>query len=301
MNTNDAIISPEQARIAARGAFLRLHPNQELWFDLAWQSQTTSAVPSEGALQSKPFPGLGVSGSTNQITKQMAQDFAVLATTFIIQSPVARSEMMTKLKAVMQERGKAKPVQEWVRQLAEELLDAAPVETESAKPCHTPAANFAVDRLAVWVFPAHDIGPVMPIICTPAGVRVRFWNRRHKYDLFIQQRQVFAPKIRKDELIQLAEDEYRALTQLLINKGNPLAPVAIYRHAYKNEGLIQGLTEADILTSHIKSLISRLRKYLIPAVPSLEIPDKRTMDGYAIQGVFEACLILPASSADPAG
>lgn len=292
-------VSPAYAAIVARELFLLLHPSEQAWFDLAWDACSQAPLPSDWSVKLATLPGLGVLPRNAPVTEQLARDFAVMAATFLIQSPVARNELIERLKEASTKRGHAKPVREWIAQAANEILNGKPgsVKTSGATPSPSPMEP-APDYL-VWNLSAHDVISSGPKGCASAEIDSRYWNLRGQYDLFIHHGLVFAPKAAKDNEINLQASDFRLLVAMLVHKGRALEPAPLYLLAWQHAAISSGYAECDLLTNYLKPAISRVRTKFKPMIPGFQIPGKREARGYAIKGPFRFCVILPAAEAAP--
>lgn len=294
---NSTMITPERASTVAQELFVLLHPGRAEWFDVAWKTVAGGTVPVGRAEDWQTLAGLGAAGIPADLSQRMARDFAALATTCLIESPIARSELLARLKDACTKRGHARAIREWLTRAAEEILDRqAGGSADSTGAFPTEGMGEDQDCL-VWDLKANDILAGRPERYTGSGTASACWARRKNYDLFIHGRMVYAPQKRGDAAVELGEREYRALVTLLLSKGNPVKPLTLYKIAYEYSGPVQGLNEKDILASHLRTLVSRLRGPLSTAVPGLKIPDQRKLRGYAVQGPFTVCLVLPLEQA----
>jgi len=290
MNTNTPAITPVFAAWTARKIFLKLHPGEDEWFDLIWKACLEHREKTDEAPGAVLPPALGVLPRDNAMTQQLAKDFAVMASTFLIQSPMARSELLNRLKDACSKHGHAKPVQNWVTQMAQELLGENYCEADLNQ--KTPESGVAADYL-VWDISSEDVMSSEPKEC-PADTMREYWNKRMKYDLFINLETVFTPKTSKDKEIEIDKSDFRLLVALLLHKGRALDPIKLYLMGWEMASLSSGLAESDILANYLKGAISRIRTKFNGTIPNFKIPDKREYNGYVIKGRFDACVILSA-------
>jgi hypothetical protein len=297
---NNQMISPEESRAVARALFGQLHRGQEEWFDLAWEFCTRQPLGGDQTVAWNAVPGLGAIAQNDPATQQLARDFAVMAATFLIQSAVARNQLIEHLKEACSKRGHAKPVREWITRAAEEILDRQISRGSKlgGKSVAGPSEPQGDPDYLVWNLNAHDVLAGEPEKCASSDIGRRFWGPRDKYDLFIHKGLLFAPK-KMDKEIPMKGTDFRLLVAMLVHKGEALDPMRLYLLAWKVREPAPGQVERDILVDYIKPAVARLRDCLDLLVPNFNIPDKRTANGYAIRGIFSCCIILSNVEADP--
>jgi hypothetical protein len=293
-------VSPSQAAIVARELFLLLHPAERTWFERIWDSCAKAPSPVEcGGSWTAPS-GLGASAEESPASRRLAEDFAVMATTFLLQSPMARSELLKRLEEACAKRGYAKTVRDWVAQVAGQILDSQASNTEhTARTLDNSYASESPADYLVWNHATNDVVSAGPEKCTTAEINLRCWERRSEYDLLIYKGLVFAPKAAGDHEIELKASDFRLLVAMLVHKPQALAPTRLYLFAWQQSGLTQGNAESDILTKYLKPAMTRLRTQVKPLIQGMDIPDKRTVRGYAIKGAFSFCVSLSVFDAGP--
>ena len=86
---NTEIVTPQQARQIARRLFLKLYPDQEDWFDLAWGCYARLGVQTESGVKLANLPGLGAVAGTDPLTENTINYFVSFANAFLIEHPIA--------------------------------------------------------------------------------------------------------------------------------------------------------------------------------------------------------------------
>jgi hypothetical protein len=288
------LVTPAQAREVARQLFNQLHPGNTEWFELAWDYCRTRPQTLAVEMEWKLLPGLPATAAPDKVSAPMARQFAALAATFLIESALARTELLRRLRDAVARLGQHPALKEWLTRSVEEAL------THTDFLSQTPQTNAAQEPQAyvVWEIGEYDVVAGNPMRCTEQDMNADYWSQRKNFDLFVRDQLVFAPKTLGDAEIQLHENERRLLVNLLINKGITLDPVQLYLNVFGKKSLVLGRSESDILQSHLKSALSRVRTPLKSCVPNFQIPDKRVFRGYTCKGDFSACVVIPASLAD---
>lgn len=116
-------VTPEQAKAVARTLFTQMYRDQEVWFDLAWDRFCTRGADRDRRVSPAEMSGLGVAGEANNLTLTMARQFADLAATFLIRSPIARSELLARLRKNQVRSGKPDAVIDWLMESAAQTLE----------------------------------------------------------------------------------------------------------------------------------------------------------------------------------
>lgn len=98
------LITPDEAKNIAKAMFISYHPDNEMWFDVAWE------VLEENELHHKPasnlclLPGLAATGETSSDMALMADDFAMFFEAFMTKDPVRGTELAEKIQNIAARR-----------------------------------------------------------------------------------------------------------------------------------------------------------------------------------------------------
>ena len=93
---NTEIVTPQQARQIARRLFLKLYPDQEDWFDLAWGCYARLGVQTESGVKLANLPGLGAVAGTDPLTENTINYFVSFANAFLIEHPIALGRLLER-------------------------------------------------------------------------------------------------------------------------------------------------------------------------------------------------------------
>ncbi len=98
-------ISPLEAKNLSKKIFLEIHPEKDLWFDLAWEAfeERGFDLPVKG--KAHVLPALAMSSDSDTAVKELIDHFAVFFEAFMVSFPVAREELLKRIQQVSQEHG----------------------------------------------------------------------------------------------------------------------------------------------------------------------------------------------------
>ena len=100
------LITPDEAKNIAKAMFISYHPDNDMWFDIAWE------VLEENELQHKPasnlrlLPGLAATGETSSEMALMADDFAMFFEAFMTKDPVCGTELAERIQNIAERRSR---------------------------------------------------------------------------------------------------------------------------------------------------------------------------------------------------
>ena len=113
---NGEIVTPQEARQIARRLFLKLYPDQEDWFDLAWDCYARLGSQPTTKVTLANLPGLGVAAQADPFTRETIEAVVTLAFTFLIKSPTTRTELLERLRQKVQSPSQPKAYALWLHE-----------------------------------------------------------------------------------------------------------------------------------------------------------------------------------------
>jgi hypothetical protein len=277
---NSKLISPPYAAIVARKIFLELHPGEEEWFDLIWNSCTEAPRQIDQITWATTLPGLGALSKEDAAAQQMVKDFIMVAATFLIKTPTACQLLVEQLRNNSKGSGHVKALTDHLCQIPEGLIQAP----------------HGIQYL-VWESSRDKPGTQKEGPLSEALVYSKYRAQMKKFDIFIDCGSVWV-KPKGGQLPLLREDLYksevnlRLLTIIIMHKDRAIDTSDFCRQTLGKEP--QQKQDERLQIEHMNALysrVSRFRDWVRPFLPNLTIDMDSVAGGYRCSGKFSSCVI----------
>jgi hypothetical protein len=128
---NTEIVTPQQARQLARRLFLKLYPDQEDWFDLAWDCYAKIGSQPGTKVTLANLPGLGAAAPVDPFTREAIESVLTLASNFLIKFPTTRTELLERLRLKVRKPNQPKSYAGWLDEFSDVLRELPPSSSTS--------------------------------------------------------------------------------------------------------------------------------------------------------------------------
>ena len=263
------IFTKGDAKELARSLFLQQHSGNETWFEIAWDVLSERSQTSITSDTHDLIPTLGIAGSADALTRNMAQAFALIAEAVLEELPTSGQAMLDRLE-------KKRPSSPKETRILERLKAALKTKIK------------AVPDYVVWSGGAEDeVRTPKPAYVGADELATRFLPLRGKVEFFIYNGEVtrLGDNIPSKEL----EDRHvRMLTCLLIYRGQALSTISFFK-AVARKPVPSGSGGPDLIEAYLSPTMSELRS-------ATGFPDrKKRGKDYLFDSRVSFVVILPIS------
>ena len=293
------MVTPTQAKQAAKGVFLSYHPGESLWFDLAWDK--IALEPSSVAAMDHGIDVLGLHASSSLTGAEagMVDMVALLVQVCLVQMPQVQDTLFDKLKSVCESKGKSN---DHIEQLRNQLSEQLGIPTAAQPPDSPPPDNS--DNWLLWIY--EGTFPPAPSRISQTSAQQHFENATN-YDIFVREVEVLTA--RGTTQINLSLSELRLLLVLLLQRKFECSVEQLYTgYLDKTKALEIVKMETnrtgslDHLVGNIMSTLRSKMKNGANLISSkFEIPPKKPGFGFLCIGSASVCILMNTETLDKIG
>lgn len=261
-----------------REVFLELYPNNDYWFQIAWNALT--GTPQSAKKEVLIERTLAASGVADPRAREKARTLAALCEAVMEQNPLVIEELAERIERSCQKHGQSK--------LATERLKNALRKVTKGK---------SSAEYVVWTSLQSVLGTERSY-ASASQVESDYVAKSRRFNLFIFERAVWINTATEQCRVDLEERICRLLILLILNRGRHLPTLMAYRKAWGLLNLDPRDDETYVVEHFLKPAMSILRaklERLGTIDKTFDIPGKKRFAGYLCNGNFSFCVIVPES------
>lgn len=148
MNAN-FMIMPEEARALARQLFISYYPDQDMWFDIAWDVLEENKPHADLSGELQTLPGLAAIDETSSELALMATDFVMFFETFMTKNPIIGQELAKRIQKIADHHSRDKFNRENLLKRFETLQEIPSDNNEAENPIFREFGNLIRKQFTV--------------------------------------------------------------------------------------------------------------------------------------------------------
>lgn len=262
------IITRTDAKSLVREIFLEQHPESREWFEVAWDVVSQQPRSQEPSASATLIPSVGITGTSNVQTRQLAMTFAFIFEAIVEVLPTSAEAIHNRL---MGKKAKNSREARIMRNLKEALKKKFSI----------------IQEYVLWENgpEAHGLTPVKRYVDRDRFA-LEYLPKRGQKDIFVYNGEVTLRGRLQPE--KLEDRHVRLLCCFLIFRGQAPSSRSLFKVAWKKSDLPPGCTEQNINDNYLSPALCDLRDVT-------EIPDKKRGPRYVCNARVSFLVVLPVS------